>query len=241
VSRVPRRWRVAAVPAVLIASLGIARASGQEGLSPVPAPAAVATVEVSAGHSYPFPWSGLATCSRSFQPGCFVVREVRPAEVVLAYPRVELQAGVLKPQGFRYVTPVTSAGSGYELFVIKQGGGREDWVYAVLEGVEQQRARVRFLSLPAFVTDRARLAVSIAVDQGRQRLEERYTVEADEPLTLIGLGQVERVYPSGRLEALEINGKPVQLPYADIVHLNLPPGRHEIRVAVSLAGPEPAS
>lgn len=225
------------LPAAMLAlvgfGVGIRPARGEDVPGPVPVPSATAMVEVSAGNSYPFPWSGVATCQRPFQPGCFVVKEIGPGQAVLAYTRVELQGTALKPQGFRYVTPVTAAGSGYELFTVKHGGGREEWVYAVLEGVERRRALVRFLKLPAFVTDRARLAASIAVDQGRRRLEERYLVEADEPLTLIGLGRVDRVYPSGRLEAVEINGRPVQLPYTDIVHLNLPPGRHEVRVAVS--------
>lgn len=226
--------------AALFGTLAVIRvpvARGNEVPGPVPAPSAVATLEVVAGRSYPLPWSGVAACLRPFQPGCFVVRDIRPAEVVIAYARIEMQSMALKPQGFRYVTPITASGSGYELFAIKHGAGREEWVYAVLDRADDQRAVVRFLKLPAFVTDRARLGLQIVLAPARRRLEERYTVEAEEPLTLIGLGRVERIFPSARIEAVEVNGKEVQFPYSDIVHLNLPAGKHDVGVVVSL-GPQ---
>lgn len=218
---------------VLVVILG-APAHAEPIGDPVPVPTGVATAAVSAGHAYPFPWTGVATCGHPFQPGCFVVRQVGPTEVVLAYPRVELQGGAVKPQGFRYVTPITAGGSGYELFVIKHGAGREEWVYAVVDRTDGERAVVRFLKLPAFVTDRARLAVRITLDQARRRLDEHYTVETEESLTLLGLGRVDRVFPGGRIDAVEVNGKRVRFPHPDIVHLNLPAGRHEVAVAVSL-------
>lgn len=215
-----------------VAGSGGGAARGEEVPGPVPAPSAVARIAVSVGKAHPFPWSGVDACLRPFQPGCFVVRELGPKRAVLAYTRFELDGGTLKPQGFRYLTPITPDGSGYELFPIKLGGGREEWVYAVLERAAGQGALVRFLKLPAFVTDRARLTVSIMVDAGRHWLREKYVVEADEPLTLIGLGRVERLFPSGRLEAIEVNGQAVRFPHADIIHLNLPAGEHQVTVVV---------
>lgn len=207
-------------------------ARSEEVVGPVPAPSAVANVAVSAGQLSPLPWSGVTACRRPFQPGCFMMKELGPKRAVLAYARFELDGGILKPQGFRYLMPVTPAGSGYELFPIKLGGGREEWVYAVLDGVEGETARIRFLKLPAFVTDRARLAVSITVELEQQRLQELYSVEADDPLTLIGLGSVDSVFPSARIEAIEVNGRPVSVPYPEILHLNLPPGQHQVTVRV---------
>jgi hypothetical protein len=121
------RWRsqlVVLLGAILILiemGAGGPQARGQEIPGPVPAPTAVAQVSVSAGKFYPFPWSGVEACPRPFQPGCFVVKAIGPDRVTLAYARFELDGGALKPQGFRYLTPVTPAGSGYELFPIKLG------------------------------------------------------------------------------------------------------------------------
>ncbi len=214
--------------------VGVGLTQAHDVSGPVPTPTAIATVEISVGNSYPFPWSGVTTCQRPWEPGCFVVKAIGPGQAVLAYTRVELQGPALKPQGFRYVTPVTADGSGYELFTVKHGGGREEWVYAVLERAEHQRARMRFLKLPAYVTERARLAVAITIDGARQRLEERYAVQAEEPLTLIGLGRVDAAYPGARLDAIEINRQRLTLPLQEIVHLNLPAGEHEIRILVGL-------
>ncbi len=228
-----RRWTMCSVFVLLLA--GTRSFVQSEEIAAVPPPSAVVQLAVSRGASYAFPWSGVAACSRPFQPGCFIVEDVAPDRVVLTYVRVALEGGALKPQGFRYRTPVTRGGSPYELLPIKIGSGREEWVYAVLERVEGQTALVRFLKLPAFVTERARLAARLTVEPGWQRLREEYTVEADEPLTLIGLGTVDALFPSGRIEAIEINGKPVGLAYPNIVHFNLPAGRHDVRVTVALA------
>lgn len=203
----------------------------------VPAPSGVAKVEVSAGNTYPLPWSGAERCGTRLQPGCFRVKEMNSTHVVLDYPRVELQSGALKAQGFRYVTPVTVSGSGYELFVIKHGGGREEWIYAFLETVQEASASLRFIKLPAFVTDRARLTASISVDSRRRRYREHYAVEAQEPLTLIGIGRLETIFPGARLEGIEIDGMKSPLPYADIIHFNLPAGRHEVTVDVAFGPP----
>jgi len=203
----------------------------------VPAPSGVARLEVSAGNTYPLPWSGAERCGTRLQPGCFRVKEMNSTHVVLDYPRVELQGGALKPQGFRYVTPVSVSGSGYELFAIKHGGGREEWIYAFLEAVQETRARLRFIKLPAFVTDRALLTVSISVDSPRRRYREHYTVDAQEPLTLIGVGRLETIFPGARLEGIEVNGMKSPHPYADIIHLNLAAGRHEVTVDVAFGPP----
>lgn len=234
----PRRALFVSLAAMLLVT-GIASvgrpAPAAEVPGPVPPPSGVARVAISRGAAYPFPWSGVNGCPRRFQPGCFVVEEVAPGRVVLTYARVVLDGGTVKPQGFRYRTPVTAAGSPYELFALTLDAGREEWVYAVLERADGAAARLQFLKLPAFVTDRARLAVSIVVEPGWHRLREQYTVETEEPLTLIGLGRVETVFPSGRIEGIEVDGARIRLPYADIVHINLPPGRHEVGVTVALA------
>ncbi|MGQ0662933.1 MAG: hypothetical protein ACT4P2_04990 [Pseudomonadota bacterium] len=126
------------------------------------------------------------------------------------------------------------AGSEYELFVIKLGGGREEWVYAALEGVTATGARMRFLKYPAFVTERARIAAATTLDLRHAILREIYTVDAEEPITLIGLSSMPEAIPGGRLISVEVNGTPVSFPYARILNLNLPPGRHVIRAHVAL-------
>lgn len=75
----------------------------------------------------------------------------------------------------------------------------------------------------------------MVLEAGWQRLREHYTMDAEEPLTIIGLGTVDGVFPSGRIESVTIDGHPVRSPYANIVHVNLPPGRHDLSLAVSLA------
>lgn len=232
-------------PVVLLWALLVLTGIGSGGLparseeipGPVPAPSAVAQITVGAGKVYPFPWSGVNACLRSFQPGCFVVKAIGPERVVLAYARFELDGRSLKPQGFRYLTPVTPDGSGYELFPIKLGGGREEWVYAVLEQADAGAGVVRFLKLPAFVTDKARVAVLLDVEMVKGRLQEFCTVETLHPITLIGLGDLRRVLPSARLEAIEVNGGRVILPYPGIVHLNLPAGSHRVAMRVGFGIP----
>ena len=212
-------------------------ARSEEVPGPVPAPTGVAQVAVRAEKVYPFPWSGVSACLRPFQPGCFVVKELGPKRAVLAYARFELEGGTLKPQGFRYLTPVTPEGSGYELFPIKLGGGREEWIYAVLEEVRAEMAQIRFLKLPAFVTDKARVRVSVDVEWEKGRFQESYIVEALAPITLIGLGSVDSLFPSAQIEAIEVNGQPVSVPYRDILHLNLSAGQHRVAVRVGFGVP----
>lgn len=233
-----RLWTLWTIVVLLVH--GEVRAGGGDIGAPVPVPSDLARLTVSRGGRYPFPWTGALSCARRFQPGCFTVEELAPGEVVVRYARFELSGGAIIPQGFGYRTRVTAAGSGYELFSVKADAGREEWVYAVLEASEGREARLQFLKLPAYVTDRARLDVRVVLDWSTQRLEELYTVAADEPLTLIGPGRVDEVFPSARLERLEVNGQRVHLRHADIIHLNLPPGRHEVSVVVgfSLALPE---
>ncbi len=215
-------------------------ARSEEVPGPVPAPSAVARSAVSRGNVYPFPWSGVQACLRPFQPGCFMVTELGPKRAVLAYTRFELEGGTLKPQGFRYLTAVTREGSGYELFPIKLGRGREEWVYAVLEQVEGETARIQFLALPAFVTDRARITARVSLELGNRRLQEVYEVDTHDPITLIGLGSVQRVIPSARIVSVAVNGQAVTVRHPDIFHLNLPAGLHRITLEVHL-GTRPAA
>ena len=224
---------LAALLVLVAASPGARSEGGAEVAGPVPTPSGVAAIAVRVGDVRAFPWSGVTICPRPFTPGCFVVSDLAPERVVLSYARVAVEGGMPKPQGFRYRTPVTAAGSPYELFTIKLGGGREEWVYAALESIAAESAIVRFLKLPAFVTERARLDVRVVLEPGR-RLRETYVVETDERLTLIGLGDVGAVFPSGRLERIAVNGQAVQGLYRDIIHLNLGPGRHEVAVDVGL-------
>ena len=206
-------------------------------LPPVPPPAATAILDIQEGQLYPFPWVTTPPCRRVSESGCFKVEGIAPDKVVIKFPRFEVEGGTLVPAKFGYRTPVTAAGTEYELYIIKRGGGREEWVYAALEGVTGTGARLRFLKYPAFVTEKARISSAVTLDAQQGTLQETYTVDAEEPITLIGLSSMPRAFPGGQLVSVEVNGAPVSFPYANILNLNLPPGRHTVTAHVAIARP----
>ncbi len=206
-------------------------------LPPVPPPAATAILDIQEGQVYPFPWVTTPPCRRVSESGCFKVEGIAPDKVVIKFPRFEVEGGTLVPAKFGYRTPVTAAGTEYEMYIIKRGGGREEWVYAALEGVTPTGARLRFLKYPAFVTEKARISSAVTLDAQQGTLQETYTVDAEEPIPLIGLSSMPRAFPGGQLVSVEVNGAPVSFPYANILNLNLPPGRHTVTAHVAIARP----
>lgn len=219
---------------LLIAATVPGSAARGETLPLVPPPTATEIFDVREGQVYPFPWISAGTCRKVSEAGCFRVERLDAEQVILRFARFEVEGGALVSAKFGYRTPVTAAGSEYELYVVKLGGGREEWVYAALEAITETAARLRFMKYPAFVTEKARISLARTVDLRQRSLLETYTVEAEEPVTLIGLSSMPGAIPGGRLIAVEVNGTPVSFPYARILNLNLPAGRHTVRAHVAL-------
>jgi hypothetical protein len=65
-------------------------------------------------------------------------------------------------------------------------------------------------------------------------------VDTHDPLTLIGLGSVQRIIPSARISSVAVDGQAVALRHPEIFHLNLPAGQHRVTVEVNL-GTRPAA
>lgn len=234
--KTPRWWGWLVLPLTGVLASGMP-AAGDEGAAWVPAPAETATISVTQGAIYPFPWIPLQSCRNASEPGCFKIDGIAPDKVVLRFARFDVEGSTLLPARFGYRTPVTTAGTEYELYVVKLGGGREEWVYAALEGVTPTGARLRFLKYPAFVTEKARISSALTLNPRHGTLEETYTIDAEEPITLIGLSSMPRALPGGHLASVEVNGTPVSFPYANILNLNLPPGRHRVTAHVAIARP----
>jgi hypothetical protein len=232
-----RSWRLAGPWLLAAAALAGGEALGQALpiLPPVPPPAATAILDIQEGQLYPFPWVTTPPCRKVSESGCFKVEGIAADKVVIKFPRFEVEGGTRIPAGFAYRTPVTTGGTEYELYVVKLGGGREEWVYAAVESATGTGARLRFMKYPAFVTEKARISSAVTLDAQQGTLQETYTVDAEEPITLIGLSSMPRAIPGGRLVSVQVDGTPVSFPYAHILNLNLPPGRHTVIAHVALA------
>lgn len=201
----------------------------------VPAPAETAILDVRSEEIRPFPWVPKSSCEKPREPGCFKVEKVAPEKVVLRFERFDVEAGKLIPARFGYRTPVTKQGTEYELFALKPGGIEEEWVYAVLEKSSTHAATIRFLKYPAFVTDKARIAVAIELDLPGGRVRETHLIDAREPITLIGLsGLPSSLAPRSKIESVRVDREPISFPYEKIMNLNLPPGVHTVTADVAL-------
>lgn len=95
--------------------------------------------------------------------------------------------------------------------------------------------RLAFLQYPAFVTERASLAVQVTLDLKEKVFQEVYSIHAEEPITLIGLWQLEQAMPV-QPRGVTVNGHAVSFPYARIRQLNLPAGRHTVIMEAALRG-----
>lgn len=203
--------------------------------SPVPVPSETVTIDVREGEIHPFPWPPQQSCRKASEPGCFKVEKVNPEQVILRFTRFEIEEGKVVSGRFGYRTPVTKEGSEYELYTVKLGGIREEWIYAALEKSSAASARITFLKYPAFVAEKARVLVAIQLDFAAGRLIETHRVEAQEPITLIGLSSLpSSIAPFSKIESVNVNGEPVSFPYAKIMNLNLPPGTNVVTVNVAL-------
>lgn len=193
-------------------------------------------LSIGAGEVRPFPWVAADACSEGTTAGCFVIRTVSPEQAVLAFAQFEVAAGRIKPTGFSYEVAVTPAGTPFELFRVKPGREGEFWVYAALVATRGDRATIDFLRYPASVTREAVIDRQITLDLGRRLFRERSVVEAQQPVTMIGLRDLTGVVPGARVTAVTLNGAPVRFPYANIMNLNLAPGTHELTVEVTWQG-----
>lgn len=203
--------------------------------SPVPVPSETVTIDVRKGETHPFPWLAQQSCRKPSEPGCFKVEKVNTEQVILRFTRFEVEEGKVVSARFGYRTPVTKDGSEYELYTAKLGGIREKWIYAALEKTNPNIARIKFLKYPAFVTEKARVLVETRLDLPVRRLRETHRIEAQEPISLIGLSSLPpSIAPFSKIESVRVNNEPVSFPYRNIMNLNLPPGINVVTVDVAL-------
>lgn len=198
----------------------------------VAVPAMTAEQVVTAGGRYALPWVEVGVCGDPLPAGCVAVESLAPGSATLRFERFEVKDGTLQPSGFDYTAQVTRAGLSFPLYTLVEGN-ETLWVYAALVGQTGDAATVRFLKLPAFVTEAAALYWDITLDAVRGRYREATRLETTEPITLIGLRDMGRVFPGARLRGVWVNGARVRFPYEGILNLNLPPGEHEVVAEVA--------
>lgn len=234
---------VATVAAVAIAALATPRIAltprpGEPEPVPIDAagPVERATMRVEVGGVYAFPWTEPPACGADVPVGCFAVKQVGPDAVRLFLPPFEVEGAKTSASGYRYEVLVTREGTEFPLFTVASSDTEQRWVYAALaRSLSASAAEIELLQYEGSASRRATIRRDITIDLVERRWREVATVEAEERLTVIGLSRLDAVVREPRPSPLRLNGRPVRFPFAGILHLNLPPGRHEVATDVAFA------
>ncbi len=189
----------------------------------------VETVEqiVMAGERRALPWGEVGACDDPLPAGCVAVESIASGAVTLRFERFKLKDGILQPSRLTYTAQVTPAALSYPLYTL-ENGGETFWIYAALASQRNDAATIRFLKLRAFVTEAAALHWDVTLDETQGLYRETTRIEAREPVTLIGLRDIGRVLPGGRLRGVWVDEARVRFAYAGILNLNLPAGSYEV-------------
>jgi hypothetical protein len=202
------------------------------------APSQSSELVVSAGRTYAFPWVE-AACQQP-GPGCLVVEAVTPDGVTIVFPRFEVWYGQPRPSGFAFRVVVTTKGTEFELYrIVLRKDLREAWIYAALQEVRGNTARLVFLRYPAWVGRNAILTREIRVNLRYGVLEEISRLRAAEPVTMMGLRRVDWMIPGARLESVALDGRQVSFAYPNILHLTVPEGNHDLAVRIAVPPERP--
>ncbi|MFQ5851889.1 MAG: hypothetical protein ACE5JU_15060 [Candidatus Binatia bacterium] len=198
----------------------------------VPQPIDEATVNVEVGKVYAFPWAGPIPCE-ALAPGCFRVETIDQRKVQVAFSRFSVKEGKIHPSGFFTKVLIGRAGTEGALYAMEGPLPSQTWVYAAYRGAVKDRGRIRFFKIPAFVTKKARIYRATVLDFAESSLWEKTRVEADEPVTLISSGAVEKAILNSSLAAIKVNGKRPRFFLPSMININLPPGTNDIETLIS--------
>lgn len=220
-----------ALTVLQVAIVGLALGSGPAAASPVPRPILEERLEVEQSQRYAFPWPGTGQCE-TLTPGCFRVEATHNHALTIIYERFSLRDDRVIPQRFLTRQEITTAGSSEALFAIEQEPPRQLWVHAAYEPAEQDRGMIRFFQVPAFVTKRARIYRTMLLDLPARRLRDQSRVEAEEPVTLITSGPIEKTIPGAWVAEIRVNGQRPRFFLPSLMNLNLRRGRSEIATEI---------
>ncbi|MFQ5913075.1 MAG: hypothetical protein ACE5JS_07825 [Nitrospinota bacterium] len=187
------------------------------------------SLSIEAGRVYRFPWlSEPETCAAKL-PGCFHVLSLGDAMARIRFAGFIVNRGRVQRKGFIREVFLTSGATPDELFSIRdRPGPRENWVHGYYQSSEQQLV---FFSRPAFVTRRAKIHRQIVMDLRTKTMVETTSVEAQAPLTLIASGSLEAAMPGAERTEITVNGQRAVFPFPNLLALNLPAGRSQVRTA----------
>ena len=198
----------------------------------VPQPIDEAPLNVEVGKVYAFPWVGPVRCS-DLTPGCFRVDRIDRKRIQVAFGRFFIKEGKIHANGFFAKVSIGKAGTEGALYAIEGMPPSQTWVYAAYSGPIEERARIRFFKIPAFVTKKARIYRAMLLDFPARSLLEKTRVEAEEPVTLISSGAVEKAISNSSLAAIEVNGKKPRFFLPSMININFPPGTNDIETMIS--------
>lgn len=195
----------------------------------VPRPIEEENLIVAEGEIYPFPWTERDQCE-SLVPGCFRIEIINEQMVVIYYERFSITNEQVNPSGLFFGQEILKTGSRETIFDIGQDPPRQIWVHAVYSPKNKE---IRFLQFPADVTRKAKIYRFMVLDFAKRSLREKTRVEAQEPVTLIESGAVEKAIPGTFLLSPEVNDKTIAFPFSAITNLNFPEGINFIETEIN--------
>lgn len=198
----------------------------------VPQPIDEATIDVKAGKIYAFPWVAPRQC-KDLLPGCFRVEGFDLKRVQLAFGRFTMKDDKIQPSGFFAKVLIGRRGTDGALYVIEGTPPSQTWVYAAYSGAVEDKTRIRFLKIPAFVTRKARIHRAMVLDFVRGSLWEKTRVEAEEPVTLISSGAVDKALPNSSIADIRVNGNRPRFFLPSMININFPRGTNGIETMIS--------
>lgn len=198
----------------------------------LPQPIDEARLNVEAGKVYAFPWVGPILC-KDLAPGCFRVERIDRKRVRVAFGRFTIKEGKIHANGFFAKVPIRRGGTEGALYAIEGTPPSQTWVYAAYSGAVDDKTRIRFFKIPAFVTKKARIYRAIVLDFSGRSLWEKTRVEAEEPVTLISSGAVEKAILNSSLATIKVNGKKPRFFLPSMININFPQGTNGIETMIS--------
>jgi len=198
----------------------------------LPQPIDEARLNVEAGKVYAFPWVGPILC-KDLAPGCFRVERIDRKRVRVAFGRFTIKEGKIRPNGFFAKVLIGRGGTDGALYTVEGIPPSQTWVYAAYSGAVEDKTRIRFFKIPAFVTKKARIFRAMVLDFPGNSLWEKTRVEAQEPVTLISSGAVEKALPNSSIADVKVNGNRPRFFLPSIININFPQGTNSIETMIS--------
>lgn len=198
----------------------------------VPIPDAKTVLSVEKGKLYPFAWINGIDCT-TLKAGCFRVENITSESITVAFERFTVKNSTVQPIGLSTRRSITKNGTQEVLYTIEKDSQGQQWVYARTSPSLLSGTEIEFLRYPAFVTKKAKIYREMTLDFATKTLNEAMLISAEEPVTLLTSGAVEKAIPGSSLSKLDVNGKRPQFSHPNITILNLPEGKTEIETEIS--------